>query len=118
MVCRHPPTTIRTLQLETIGWHLEVFSGPQSKRRQYSSRRSIRQEICPAGIEKLKLKISELPAGSRVRWMDRIASVESSKTLGSAIPAYPPEAVVKQVKRYAQKKHIDIELVSANPLRS
>ena len=70
------------------------------------------------GIEKLKLKISELPASSRVLWMDRIASVESSKAPGNTTLAYPPEAVVEQVKRYAQKKHIDVDLVSANPLRS
>ena len=31
------------------------------------------------GIEKLKLKISELPAGSKVLWMDRIASAKSPK---------------------------------------
>ena len=116
--CGHPPTTLRTLQLETIGWHLEVFCPAQPKRRQYSSQCVFDKKFVLVGVEKLKLKISKLPAGSKVLWMDRIASVGSSKAPGSVSLAYPPEAVVEQVKRYAQKKHLAVEIVSANPPRS
>ena len=68
------------------------------------------------GVDRLKRKISELPAGTKLLWMDRIVSAKSSKAPGNATLAYPPKAVVEQVKRYALKRRIDVEIVSANPL--
>ena len=71
-----------------------------------------------SGVDKLKRKISELPAGSKLLWMDRIVSGESSKAPGSAILMYPPKEVVEEVKRYAQKKRIEVEILTANPFKS
>jgi hypothetical protein len=70
------------------------------------------------GVDKLKRKISKLPAGTKLLWMDRIASGQTSKAPGSATLMYPPAAVVEEVKQYAQKKHIEVEIVSANPFKS
>lgn len=70
-----------------------------------------------SGVDALKRKISELPAGTKLLWLDRIASSQSSKAPGSTTLAYPPTAVVEQVKQYAQKKRVEVEIPSANPFK-
>jgi hypothetical protein len=70
------------------------------------------------GVDKLKRKISELPAGTKLLWLDRIASSQSSKAPGATTLAYPPTSVIEQVKRYAQKKRVEVEILSANPFKS
>lgn len=68
------------------------------------------------GVDKLRRKISALPSGSKVLWMDRISASKSSQAPGNTNLAYPPASIVEQVKRYAQKKRIEVKILSVNPL--
>jgi hypothetical protein len=52
------------------------------------------------GVAQLKRRISELPTGTRIIWMNGIASGEAP-TAESMKLALPPAQTVEQVKRYA-----------------
>lgn len=67
------------------------------------------------GIVMLKRKISTLPSGSEIHWLDRIPSGTGPKAKGSECLAYPPAVIVNQVKQYARKRQIKVEVLSSNP---
>ena len=62
------------------------------------------------GLGELKKRISGLPSGTVVYWIDRTPGT------GSNLGSYPPPSVIKQVKEYAGKRKVKIELMSSNPL--
>jgi hypothetical protein len=68
------------------------------------------------GIVKLKHRISALPSGSEIHWFDRIPSGTGPKAEGSQSLSYPPAEIVKQIKEYAEKRNIKVEILSSNPL--
>jgi len=49
------------------------------------------------GVDELKRKISELPAGAKIFWMDRIVPGKNPKPSGSKMLAYPPAKIIEQV---------------------
>jgi hypothetical protein len=68
------------------------------------------------GVVKLKHRISALPTGAEIHWFDRIPSGRGPKAEGSESLSYPPSKIVKQVKEYAEKRNIKVEILSSNPL--
>jgi hypothetical protein len=68
-----------------------------------------------SGVDEMKRKISELPAGTKLLWMDHIAVRENTKAPGGPTIAYPPTRIIEQVKRYARKKRIEVEFSAPIP---
>lgn len=62
------------------------------------------------GMRELKKGISGLPSGAVIYWIDRTPGT------GSKLGTYPPSSVIKQVKEYAEKRNIKVEILSSNPL--
>ena len=66
------------------------------------------------GVAELRRKISELPTGTRIIWMNGIASGETP-TPESRKLALPPAQTVGQVKRYAGAHGIQMDIPSSSP---
>jgi hypothetical protein len=60
------------------------------------------------GTDQLKRRISELPAGASISWVDRIPSGTGPKAKGSESLKYPPADVMADVKRFAEGHNIRI----------
>jgi hypothetical protein len=73
------------------------------------------QKFVIKGVDQLDRKISKLPDGVTLLWLDRIVSSQSSKAPGGLTLTFPPADIVGQVKRYASKKRIEVKLYSDNP---
>lgn len=65
------------------------------------------------GVELLKAKMSTLPKGSTIFWVDRIPSGTGPKAKGSENLAYPPAAVVKEVVDCAAAQGVKVEILSS-----
>jgi hypothetical protein len=60
------------------------------------------------GVKELERKISELPAKSEILWMDRLSGVGPEAKVSYKL-ACPSHKVIKHVKQYAKKYHIDLD---------
>jgi hypothetical protein len=66
------------------------------------------------GVDQLRRKISLLPTGTRILWMDGITSGQTP-TAESKKLALPPVETVEQVKRYAVAHGVQVEIPSSSP---
>jgi len=66
------------------------------------------------GLDQLKRKISLLPTGTTILWMNGITSGQTP-TAESKKLALPPVKTVKQVKSFASAHGVQIEVPSSNP---
>lgn len=77
-----------------------------------SSQKTVKEvfnrKITLQGVEKLKNRISELPAGASIFWVDRLPAGTGPKAKGSESLKYPPAEIVSDVKRFSEAHHIDI----------
>ena len=69
------------------------------------------------GTDQLERKMSLLPAGTKVIWMSGITAGQTPTRESSKL-ALPPLHTVEQVRRFAQKKHIEVEILNTDPFRS
>jgi hypothetical protein len=85
-------------------WNFSVFYNTD---RQKSVGEIFDNKTVLKGLDRLKLKISEMPRGSRIIWFDELTlagvRVEGSEKLKS-----PPDKVVREIKRYAQEHGIEV----------
>jgi hypothetical protein len=65
-------------------------------------------------VDQLERRISELPVGAKVYWVDRIPSGEGPRAKGSESLAYPPAEIREKIRGYAEKHHVKVEVL--NPL--
>ena len=65
-------------------------------------------------LAQLKRKISELPTGTRIIWMDGMSSSEPP-TPQSRKLALPPSKTVEEVKRYAGAHGVQVEIPTSTP---
>jgi hypothetical protein len=65
-------------------------------------------------LAQLKRKISELPTGARIIWMDGMSSGETP-TPQSRKLALPPSKTVEEVERYAGAHGVQMEIPSSSP---
>jgi hypothetical protein len=63
-------------------------------------------------VAQLERRISELPAGAKVYWVDRIPSGKGPRAKGSESLTYPPADIRNQVRKYAEKHHVEVEVLS------
>ncbi len=68
------------------------------------------------GTAELKRRISTLPSGAEIHWLDRIPSGTGPKAKGSEGLSYPPPTIIKRVREYARKRGIKVELLGSSPL--
>ncbi len=62
------------------------------------------------GVDRLKLRLSQLPAGTTVYWLDRLSpDVEPKHKIRERF-GYPPPDVVEEIQKYAGKRKIKIEV--------
>ena len=66
------------------------------------------------GVSELNRKISKLPVGATIYWLDRILPVTDRKAKESQSLSYPPENVIEQIRRYAEARHVDVQMLRKN----
>ena len=66
------------------------------------------------GVAQLEHRVAELPAGTRIIWLNGITSGESP-TPESKKLALPPSQTLKQVKRYAGAHGVQMDIPSSSP---
>jgi hypothetical protein len=66
------------------------------------------------GLGQLKEKISQLPTDTTILWMNGITSGQTP-TAQSRKLALPPAETVEQVKRYAEKRGIHVQVLDPSP---
>jgi hypothetical protein len=67
-----------------------------------------------SGVARFERRISELPTGTRIIWMNGITSGESA-TPETRKLALPPPQTVEQVNRYAGAHGVQMEIPSSRP---
>jgi hypothetical protein len=61
------------------------------------------------GVDQLKHRISELPAGARISWVNRLPTTATKpKAKGSEGLRYPPAELMEDVKRFAEAHGVTI----------
>jgi hypothetical protein len=66
------------------------------------------------GVSQLKHKISQLPTDATILWMNGITSGQTP-TAQSKKLALPPAETVEEVKRYAEKRGIHVQVLDRSP---
>ncbi len=64
------------------------------------------------GVGQLKEKMSELPKGASIFWLDRIPSGIHPNDQRSKIIRYPPPGLVKEIQEYAARIQVKLDLDS------
>jgi len=59
------------------------------------------------GLDQLRQKMSQLPRGSHIVWLDRL-TFNGARVKGSESLKYPPDQVVADVKQEAQTHGIEV----------
>jgi hypothetical protein len=62
------------------------------------------------GVSRLNQEISKLPIGATIYWLDHIIPETSPKTKEGERLRYPPANIIEQVRQYAEKCHIKIDM--------
>ena len=78
------------------GWNFSILPGSSE-----SQRRVLK------GMGELKRRISELPSGGVIYWVD------STPGSGSKAGTYPPAKIIQQVRDFAKTRHIKVQIVSS-----
>jgi len=60
------------------------------------------------GVDELKHRISELPAGASISWVNRLPTGTKPKAKGSEGLKYPPAEIMDDVKRFAEAHGVTI----------
>jgi hypothetical protein len=71
-------------------------SGEKTVQQVFSEKTRLR------GVDQLKHRLSELPAGANVYWVDRLPSGTGPRAKGSESLRYPPAEIMADVKRFAE----------------
>lgn len=87
------------------GWNFCVLYNTSSQKtvqQVFSKKTELR------GVDQLKHRISELPAGASISWVDRLPSGTGPKAKGSESLKYPPAETMADVKRFAEAHSIKV----------
>jgi hypothetical protein len=63
------------------------------------------------GINPLKQKISRLPEGTEIFWLDKLPAAPGPKAKGSESLRYPPDRIADDIKHYAEAHKITIKIL-------
>ena len=112
-----------SLQKAPLGYELYSWSGTSGEwnfciRPNTDSEATVEQvfdkKTTLQGVHQLERRISELPPGAKVFWVDRIPSGKGPRAKGSESLGYPPVKIRQHVRRFGEKHHVQVEVL--NPL--
>jgi hypothetical protein len=66
------------------------------------------------GVVGLRGRISKLPAGATIFWLDGLSGEAGPKAKEVERLCYPPADIIDQVRRHAETRHIEIQLLGKN----
>jgi len=93
------------------GWNFNIL---YNTNRQKTVKEVFDPKKVVRGLDELKRRVSEMPAGSQIEWFDRL-TLGGVKVKGSESLDYPPEEVISEVRSYAQGRGIEIKGPPAHP---
>ena len=110
--------SLRTMGYELYSWQesngrwsfslLASPSGPNISPEQVFNKRFLLR-----GTKELERKISGLPVGATIFWLDHITDT-SQETEESERLRYPPANIVGKVQQYAEERHVEIQILRKN----
>jgi hypothetical protein len=62
------------------------------------------------GVDGVNREISKVPIGATIYWLDHITPEAGPKTKESESLRYPPADIIEQIRQYADKCHIKIDM--------
>jgi len=89
------------------GWNFSVLASPSGPN--LLAQEVFDKKFLVTGINELKRKISRLPEGSTVYWLDRLTGTQEKE--GDKL-GYPPKEIVQDIRRYAEARKIKLEIDS------
>jgi len=63
------------------------------------------------GVIALKRRMSTLPVGATIFWLDRILGETARKPKESEKLTYPPASIIEQVRRYAEARRVEVQVL-------
>jgi len=66
------------------------------------------------GVDGLNHQISKLPIAATIYWLDHILPGTGPVAKQSQRLSYPPANIIEQVRRYAEKRHVDVQMLKEN----
>jgi len=92
------------------GWNFCVLTSPSGPN--ISAEQVFNKKFLLNGVKDLKRKISSLPVGATVLWLDRIMGTDP-KTKGSGEGlSFPPSEIIQDIRHYAETRKIKVEMLS------
>jgi hypothetical protein len=91
-------------------WEFQLLFNTNSEK---TSSEVFNEKTALKGLGKLKRRISELPEGSTIFWLDRVPLGSKPKAKGSDKLRYPPASVIDKIKRDAAGRHIDVKVLGS-----
>lgn len=91
-------------------WSFSVFPSPSGVN--VSAAQVFDRKFLLSGVKELNGKISGLPMGATIFWVDRISSSSGEKVGEGKKLGYPPSQVIQDVRRCAEARKIKIEMLS------
>jgi len=64
------------------------------------------------GTSQIERQISKLPPGAHIYWIDRIPTGKGPRAKGSEALTFPPPEIREEIRQFAEKHHITIEVSS------
>lgn len=86
------------------GWNYRL---PYNTNRQKTVKEVFDTRLVLRGMDRLKRKLSVLPAGSTIVWFDRL-TLNGVRLKDSEGLKYPPEEIVNEVTHSAEKRGIKV----------
>lgn len=110
---RQPPMgyELYSWQESSGRWSFSLLASPSGPN--VSAEQVFNKKFLLTGVKQLKQSISGLPVGATIFWLDRVMDT-SQKSQPSHRLSYPPANVIEQVRQYADKRHIEVQMLGKN----
>jgi hypothetical protein len=92
-------------------WTFSLLASPSGPN--ISAEQVFNKKFLLNGVKELKQRISGLPVGATIFWLDRITDT-SQETQTSQRLSYPPANIIEQVRQYAEKRHVEVQMSGKN----
>jgi hypothetical protein len=92
-------------------WSFSLLASPSGPN--ISAEQVFDKKFLLSGVKQLNRKISGLPAGSTIFWLDHITDTGEKAKEGERL-SYPPANLIEQVRQYAEKRHVEVQMLRKN----